>query len=59
MIEPDLEERYEIERAEAVANHDRTGDHKWMEVTVHNAPQRQFLCCYCKAEKFEPWGASR
>lgn len=43
----------ELELAAKKAEHDRTGEHHWLEVTLHNDPQRMFVCLYCPAKKTE------
>ena len=44
---------FEEEHAAARAEHDRTGEHHWLEVTIHTDSKREFICLYCPARKSE------
>ena len=45
----------EQEQAEQKAEHDRTGQHTWLDCTTHGGSARQFVCVYCEARKEEPF----
>ena len=45
-----LREAADAELAERKADHDRTGEHVWLETSTHDHPKRA-ICAYCSAKR--------
>ena len=50
-----LREAAEAEQARLKADHDRTGKHRWLDVTIFSDAEQRFICQFCEARDSKPF----